>query len=74
MIGRESELRLVESFLDDSGPADRLSMSVHTVEAHLSAVFQATGIRSRAEVAAALGEVGAEPRDSPAETRDSPSS
>ena len=34
--------------------ADRLSMSPHTVEAHLSAAYQALGIRSRSELRAAL--------------------
>lgn len=35
--------------------AERLFMSVHTVEAHLSAAYQALDIRSRRELGAALG-------------------
>jgi DNA-binding NarL/FixJ family response regulator len=51
--------------------ADRLSMSVHTVEAHLSAVYQALGIRSRSEVASALASDAMAIRDSSGESRDS---
>ncbi|HUH08256.1 MAG TPA: LuxR C-terminal-related transcriptional regulator [Egibacteraceae bacterium] len=65
---------LVASGLRNRQVADRLSMSVHTVEAHLSAVYQALGIRSRSEIAAALASDASVIRDSPAQTRDSPSS
>jgi DNA-binding NarL/FixJ family response regulator len=44
--------------------ADRLFMSAHTVEAHLSAVYRTLGIGSRRELGPAL-------RDSTAENRDS---
>ena len=54
--------------------ADRLSMSVHTVEAHLSAVYRSLGIRSRSQVARALGMDAAGIRDSATEIRDSPPS
>jgi DNA-binding NarL/FixJ family response regulator len=65
---------LVAGGLRNRQVADRLSMSVHTVEAHLSAVYQALGIRSRAEVASALASEDSELRDSKAEFRDSASS
>ena len=65
---------LVASGMRNRQVADRLSMSVHTVEAHLSAVYQALGIRSRSQVAAALASDPSAIRDSGAETRDSPSS
>jgi DNA-binding NarL/FixJ family response regulator len=65
---------LVAAGLRNRQVADRLSMSVHTVEAHLSAVYRALGIRSRSEIAAALAGASAGIRDSPAETRDSSSS
>ena len=45
---------LVAGGLRNRQVADRLSMSVHTVEAHLSAVYRALGIRSRSEIAGAL--------------------
>jgi DNA-binding CsgD family transcriptional regulator len=52
--------------------ADRLSMSRHTAEAHLSAAYRALEIEGRAELAAALSEVG--DRDSAAQPRDSATS
>lgn len=66
---------LVAGGLRNRQVADRLSMSVHTVEAHLSAVYQALGIRSRSEVAAALAAADAPAsRDSASDLRDSASS
>jgi DNA-binding CsgD family transcriptional regulator len=44
--------------------ADRLFMSVHTVEAHLSAVYRTLGIRGRGELARALRDTTAEVGDS----------
>jgi DNA-binding CsgD family transcriptional regulator len=44
--------------------ADRLFMSVHTVEAHLSAVYRTLGIRGRGELARALRDSAAALRDS----------
>jgi DNA-binding CsgD family transcriptional regulator len=43
--------------------ADRLAMSAHTVEAHLSAIYRELGISSRGELAAALSVKGAPTRD-----------
>ncbi|HSJ00784.1 MAG TPA: AAA family ATPase [Patescibacteria group bacterium] len=65
---------LVAGGLRNRQVADRLSMSVHTVEAHLSAIYQALGIRSRSEVASALASDARDPRDSTEKTRDSRSS
>jgi DNA-binding CsgD family transcriptional regulator len=62
---------LVASGLRNRQVADRLSMSVHTVEAHLSAVYEALGIRSRSEVASALASDATAIRDSSGESRDS---
>ena len=63
---------LVAGGLTNRQAADRLFMSVHTVEAHLSAAYRALGISSRRELAKALGTApGSTPRDSAAEVRDS---
>ncbi len=62
---------LVASGLTNREAADRLFMSPHTVEAHLSAIYRALDIGSRGQLAAALAEGGATPRDSDRETRDS---
>jgi DNA-binding CsgD family transcriptional regulator len=51
--------------------ADRLFMSTHTVEAHLSAIYRTLGIRSRGELGGALRSGARSIRDSPAEIRDS---
>jgi DNA-binding CsgD family transcriptional regulator len=51
--------------------ADRLLMSVHTVEAHLSTVYRLLGIRSRRELASALSADRVAARDSAARIRDS---
>lgn len=45
---------LVAEGLTNRQVADRLSMSVHTVEAHLSATYRSLGIRSRTELRDAL--------------------
>ena len=62
---------LVASGLTNRQVADRLYMSAHTVEAHLSAVYRALGIRSRVELDAALATGHAPVRDSVTATRDS---
>jgi hypothetical protein len=51
--------------------ADRLFMSTHTVEAHLSAIYRTLGIRSRGELGGALRSGARSIRDTPAEIRDS---
>jgi DNA-binding NarL/FixJ family response regulator len=65
---------LVATGLRNRQVADRLSMSVHTVEAHLSAVYRSLGIRSRSQVASALALDSWDIRDPTAEIRDSPPS
>jgi ATP/maltotriose-dependent transcriptional regulator MalT len=62
---------LVASGLTNRQVAGRLSMSPHTVEAHLSATYRALGIRARGELGAALAADGDGPRDSAGESRDS---
>lgn len=62
---------LVATGMTNRQVADRLFMSPHTVEAHLSAVYRSLGIRSRAELEAALAREDATPRDSDAGIRDS---
>ena len=51
--------------------ADRLFMSVHTVEAHLSAIYRTLEIRSRGELRSALRRLADSVRDSDQESRDS---
>jgi DNA-binding CsgD family transcriptional regulator len=51
--------------------ADRLSMSAHTVEAHLKAIYRALGINSRSQLAAAMAADSIAPRDSTGRSRDS---
>ena len=48
--------QLVATGLSNREVADRLFMSGHTVEAHLSAIYRALGIRSRGQLSAALAE------------------
>ncbi|HEY6608423.1 MAG TPA: AAA family ATPase [Candidatus Limnocylindria bacterium] len=57
---------LVATGLTNRQVADRLFMSVHTVEAHLSAIYATLGIHSRRQLAAALGAESEPIRDSPA--------
>ncbi|MGH2417556.1 MAG: LuxR C-terminal-related transcriptional regulator, partial [Candidatus Limnocylindria bacterium] len=45
---------LVASGLTNRQAADRLSMSAHTVDAHLKAIYRELGINSRSQLAAAL--------------------
>ena len=52
--------------------ADRLYMSAHTVEAHLSAIYRALDLTSRSQLSAALSADGSTtPRDSAGRSRDS---
>ena len=67
--GRVAEL--VASGLTNRQVADRMFMSAHTVEAHLSAIYRALGIRSRAQLSAALTANPPAPRDSAGRSRDS---
>jgi DNA-binding NarL/FixJ family response regulator len=53
--------------------ADRLFMSIHTVEAHLSAVYRTLGIGSRRDLPRALGNAEAPIRDTAGSVGDSPS-
>jgi len=62
---------LVIGGLTNRQVADRLFMSVHTVEAHLSAIYRTLGIRSRGELGRALRSNARSIRDTPAEIRDS---
>jgi ATP/maltotriose-dependent transcriptional regulator MalT len=62
---------LVAGGLTNRQVAGRLSMSPHTVEAHLSATYRALGIGSRGELGAALAADGAPVRDSAGGSRDS---
>ncbi len=62
---------LVVEGLTNREVAERLFMSPHTVEAHLTAIYRALGIRSRAELAAALRAPRMSPRDSEPRPRDS---
>jgi DNA-binding CsgD family transcriptional regulator len=56
---------LVASGLTNRQVADRLAMSPHTVEAHLSAIYRALEIQSRAQLRGALTPgPAASPRDS----------
>ncbi|MEO8510013.1 MAG: AAA family ATPase [Chloroflexota bacterium] len=61
---------LVAGGLTNRQVAERLFMSPHTVEAHLSVIYRALGIRSRVELDTAL-RTFAEVRDSAAVIRDS---
>jgi DNA-binding CsgD family transcriptional regulator len=61
---------LAASGLTNRQVADRLFMSAHTVEAHLSAIYRALDIRSRAQLSGALS-AGTTPRDSDGRSRDS---
>ncbi len=60
---------LVTQGLSNREVGERLFMSPHTVEAHLTATYRALDIRSRAELADALH--SRPPRDSASEARDS---
>ena len=62
---------LVASGLTNRQVADRIFMSPHTVEAHLSAIYRALGIRSRGQLSAALTADPTSPRDSAGRSRDS---
>jgi DNA-binding CsgD family transcriptional regulator len=53
--------------------ADRLFMSIHTVEAHLSAIYRTLGIGSRRDLPRALGNAEAPIRDTAGSVGDSPS-
>ncbi len=55
---------LVASGLTNRQVADRMFMSAHTVEAHLSAIYRTLGITSRADLGAALAQGAGHPRDS----------
>jgi DNA-binding CsgD family transcriptional regulator len=68
---QRSVAELVASGLTNRQVADRLFMSAHTVEAHLSAVYQALDIHSRAQLSAALTKERAPIRDSDGRSRDS---
>jgi DNA-binding CsgD family transcriptional regulator len=61
---------LVAEGLTNRQVADRLFMSPHTVEAHLTTIYRTLGIGSRLEISAALARKRT-PRDSAAEIRDS---
>ncbi|HEX2765691.1 MAG TPA: AAA family ATPase [Candidatus Limnocylindria bacterium] len=63
--------QLAASGLTNREVGDRLFMSPHTVEAHLSQAYRALAIRSRVELAAALSRAGVGVRDSEAPARDS---
>ncbi|HEY8170049.1 MAG TPA: AAA family ATPase [Candidatus Limnocylindria bacterium] len=56
---------LVATGLTNRQVADRLFMSVHTVEAHLSAIYDRLGLHSRRELAAALAGESEPIRDTP---------
>jgi DNA-binding NarL/FixJ family response regulator len=60
----------VASGLTNRQVADRMSMSAHTVEAHLSTIYRALGIRSRGELGAALTKDRVTVRDSAGRSRD----
>jgi DNA-binding CsgD family transcriptional regulator len=62
---------LVASGLTNRQVADRLFMSPHTVEAHLTVIYRSLGIRSRQELNAALASERASVRDSGGGIRDS---
>ncbi|HVS10562.1 MAG TPA: LuxR C-terminal-related transcriptional regulator, partial [Planctomycetota bacterium] len=62
---------LVAGGLTNRQAADRLFMSPHTVEAHLSAIYRTLGIRSRGELSAALTTGPTPARDSAGQSRDS---
>jgi DNA-binding NarL/FixJ family response regulator len=68
---QEEVAQLVISGSTNREVADRLFMSVHTVEAHLSAIYRALGIRPRNDLGRALGSAAPPLRDSSAEIRDS---
>ena len=55
---------LAASGLTNRQVADRLFMSAHTVEAHLSAIYRALDITSRSQLSAALSADATTPRDS----------
>jgi DNA-binding CsgD family transcriptional regulator len=61
---------LVVQGLTNRQVGDRLFMSAHTVEAHLSAVYRTLGIRSRAALEGALAREADPARDSTPGTRD----
>ena len=65
---------LVAAGMTNRQAADKLFMSPHTVEAHLSAVYRALGIGSRADLAVALATDRATPRDWSGQSRDSATS
>jgi DNA-binding CsgD family transcriptional regulator len=65
---------LVAAGMTNRQAADKLFMSPHTVEAHLSAIYRALGIRSRAELGAALAADHTTPRDRGGQSRDSDTS
>ena len=62
---------LAASGLTNRMIADRLFMSAHTVEAHLSAIYRALDITSRSQLSAALSAEASTPRDSAGRSRDS---
>ena len=62
---------LVVAGMTNRQVADRLFMSVHTVEAHLSAIYRTLEIRSRGELGSALRRLADTVRDSDQESRDS---
>ena len=62
---------LVKDGLTNRQIAGRLFMSIHTVEAHVSAIYRKLGIASRRELPRALADASAATGDSQPETRDS---
>jgi DNA-binding CsgD family transcriptional regulator len=67
---QRSVAELAANGLTNRQVADRLFMSAHTVEAHLSAIYRALGIRSRAELNEAMEKEPAAVRDSAGPARD----
>jgi DNA-binding CsgD family transcriptional regulator len=63
--------QLAASGMTNREIADRLFMSVHTVEAHLSSAYRALDIGSRRDLAWALRQVPDTIRDSDQRLRDS---
>ncbi len=70
LTARERQVRgLMEQGLPDKVIAERLVLSVKTVEKHAGAVLRKTGARNRAELAALAGRARPRPRQAAAELR-----